>query len=105
VAEVAAERMEELAGKASLRDAGTTAGIATDKLLALLGESSGVPVNVNLQVNAQLLHQRYQELIAALPNGETLSDPPAAMELQSGKENLQKWPCLARHSAFRALDE
>src|SRR4030095_11756826 len=85
VAEIAAERMEELAGGASLRDAGTTAGIATDKLLALLGESSGVPVNVNLQVNAELLHQRYQELIAALPNGETLSDPPA-MELQSGKE-------------------
>jgi hypothetical protein len=35
VAEMAAERMEELAGQASLRDAGTTAGIATDKLLAL----------------------------------------------------------------------
>jgi hypothetical protein len=35
VAEIAAERMEELAGEASLRDAGTTAGIATDKLLAL----------------------------------------------------------------------
>jgi hypothetical protein len=35
VAEIAAERMEELAGTASLRDAGTAAGIATDKLLAL----------------------------------------------------------------------
>src|SRR4030095_9814149 len=35
VAEIAAERMEELAGSASLRDAGITAGIATDKLLAL----------------------------------------------------------------------
>jgi hypothetical protein len=47
-----------------------------------------------MQVNAQLLHQRYLELIAALPkerqsadnkesppNGETLSGPPAAMEL------------------------
>jgi hypothetical protein len=31
--------MEELAGKASLRDAGTTAGIATDKLLALIGQT------------------------------------------------------------------
>jgi hypothetical protein len=79
VAEIAGERMEELAGKAGLRDAGTTAGIATDKLLALLGETGGVPVNVNLQVNAELLHQRYQELIAALPN-------PPAMELQSGEE-------------------
>ena len=35
VAEIAAERMEELAGTTSLRDAGITAGIATDKLLAL----------------------------------------------------------------------
>src|SRR5438046_1399128 len=34
-AEIAGERMEEVAGKASLRNAGTTAGIATDKLLAL----------------------------------------------------------------------
>jgi hypothetical protein len=38
VAEISAERMEELAGQASLRDAGTTAGIATDKLLALSGD-------------------------------------------------------------------
>lgn len=79
MAEIAGERTEELAWKASLRDAGITAGIATDKLLALLGESSGVPVNVNLQINAELLHQRYQELIAALPNSP-------AMELQSGEE-------------------
>ena len=35
VAEIAAERMEELAGTASLRDTGTIAGIATDKLSAL----------------------------------------------------------------------
>jgi len=39
VAEIAGERMEELAGKASLRNAGTTAGIATDKLLALTGQT------------------------------------------------------------------
>lgn len=38
VAEISAERMEELAGDANLRDAGTTAGIATDKLLALSGD-------------------------------------------------------------------
>ena len=35
---MSAERMEELAGQASLRDAGITAGIATDKLLALSGD-------------------------------------------------------------------
>jgi hypothetical protein len=40
VAEISAERMEELARQASLRDAGTTAGIATDKLLALSGDSA-----------------------------------------------------------------
>jgi hypothetical protein len=123
VAEFAAERMEELAGKASLRDAGTTAGIATDKLLALLGESGGgVPVQINMwsgvaealgaapevldQLKAkyatpgELLQARYNEMVRCLdekygrtnesvPNGETLSDSPAAMDLQSG-ENPQK---------------
>jgi len=91
VAELGAERMEELAGKASLRDAGTTAGIATDKLLALLNETGGIPMQVNLQFNADLLHARYAALLAEisgtqsaeskepLPNGET-------MGLQSGKE-------------------
>ena len=69
VAEIAAERMEELAGKASLRDAGTTAGIATDKLMLLLGESGGVPVQVNLQVNAELLHARYAELVKRIEEG------------------------------------
>jgi len=98
VAEIAAERMEELAGKASLRDAGTTAGIATDKLLALSGElGGGVPVQINLHTGvAELLHKRYNELVRqaelsienkeALPNGETLSDPPSAIDLESGKE-------------------
>ena len=44
VAELAAERMEELAPHATLRDAGMAAGVATDKLLALLGDSGGVPL-------------------------------------------------------------
>jgi hypothetical protein len=85
VAEIAGERMEQLAGKASLRDAGTTAGIATDKLLALLGETGGgVPVNIALQVNAEALHQKYAELIASLPQ------PPAAMKLRSGERKPAK---------------
>ncbi len=94
--------MEELAGKASLRDAGTTAGIATDKLLALLGKTGGgVPVQINLHTGvAELVHKRYNELVASisngngiegpLANGETISEPPAAMDLESGQENLQK---------------
>ena len=52
VAGIAAERMEELAGGATLRDAGITAGIATDKLLALSGDLS--------QANQQHLHLHLQ---------------------------------------------
>src|SRR6266480_418240 len=101
VAEIAAERMEELAAGATLRDAGTTAGIATDKLLALLGETGEIPMQVNLQFNADLLHARYAALVAGisgtqsadsketLPNREMLSGADA-MGSQSGKENLQK---------------
>ena len=52
---------------ATLRDAGTTAGVATDKLLALLGETGGgVPVQVNIQVNAAALHAKYAEMVRKL---------------------------------------
>jgi len=48
VAELSAERMEELTGKANLRDAGVSAGIATDKLLALTGQLPSVQIAVVL---------------------------------------------------------
>jgi hypothetical protein len=94
VAEIAAERMEQLAGQATLRDAGITAGIATDKLLALSGElGGGVPVQINLHAGvAELLHKRYNDLVeaiereVALLSGEPFSDSPAAIDLESGKE-------------------
>jgi hypothetical protein len=76
VAEIAGERMEELAGMASLRDAGITAGIATDKLLAL----SSDPLS---QANQQHLHVHLEKvdligqfnnalhgLTKALPSGQ-----------------------------------
>ena len=66
VAELGAERMEELAPHATLRDAGMAAGIATDRLLTLLGDSGGVPVQINMQVNAQALHERFAQWTAAL---------------------------------------
>jgi transposase-like protein len=44
VAEMSAERMEELCGKATLRDAGVSAGIATDKMLALAGQMPTVQI-------------------------------------------------------------
>jgi hypothetical protein len=56
-----------------------------------------VPVQINLHTGvAELLHKRYNELVeaaeseVALLNGETLSEPPAAMDLKSPEENLQK---------------
>src|SRR5262249_3003333 len=56
VAEISAERMEELAGQATLRDAGTTAGIATDKLLALSGDPS-------LTIRHEHSHSHQHELL------------------------------------------
>ena len=44
VAEMSAERMEELCWKGNLRDAGISAGIATDKMLALTGQMPAVNV-------------------------------------------------------------
>jgi hypothetical protein len=80
VAELSAERMEELAGEANLRDAGITAGIATDKLLALSGDpaTSGPQTHIHLQsidiagTFNSLLHE-LQAKARALPP----SPPPA----------------------------
>ena len=46
VATIAGERMEELAGKASLRDAIVAAGVSADKVLALTGQLASVQVVV-----------------------------------------------------------
>jgi hypothetical protein len=75
VAEIAAERMEELAGQASLRDAGTTAGIATDKLLALSGDPA-----LHIQHDVILHRQNeQQELIIDLIEKFNL-DPAAIIQ-------------------------
>jgi hypothetical protein len=42
VAEMSAERMEQLCARANLRDAGISAGIATDKVLALTGQMPSI---------------------------------------------------------------
>jgi len=44
VAETCAERMEELCGKANLRDAGISGGIATENVLALTGQRPAVNI-------------------------------------------------------------
>jgi hypothetical protein len=85
VAEMAAERMEELAGQATLRDAGITAGIATDKLLALSGDLS--------QANQQHLHLHLQpvdvigqfnEMLRKLPGSASEAKDTASKALPSG---------------------
>jgi hypothetical protein len=101
IASKAADRVEDQIDGANITQATVAFGVATEKIMLLLGEQGGgVPVQVNVNLNAQLLHQRYAELVKrieeetgaetkeALPNGER--DPRVAMDLQSGEENLQK---------------
>src|SRR5215831_13629059 len=57
VAEMSAERMEELCGKANLRDAGISAGIATDKMLALTGQTALVNI-ANIRIPSEEERQR-----------------------------------------------
>jgi len=80
VAEMSAERMEELCGKASLRDAGVSAGIATDKMLALLGETpSALSVEVMLgdQEKVAEIHARLvAELRGGSPDVRLAAGPP-----------------------------
>ena len=59
------------------------------------------PVHITLAVGAEALHKRYFDMVAeikelsrqnkdTLLNGETISGPPAAVDSESGEENLQK---------------
>jgi len=88
VAEIAAERMEELTGTASLRDAGITAGIATDKLLALSSDPFA-------QANQQHLHVHlekvdlvgwWNEMIRKLSSSALEAKDIATKALRSGLE-------------------
>ena len=74
VAEIAAERMEELAGTASLRDAGTIAGIATDKLLALGSDPQANQQHLHVHLQPVDLIGQFNQMIAQLP---TNSQPTA----------------------------
>jgi hypothetical protein len=78
VAEIASERMEELAGTASLRDAGITAGIATDKLLALSSDPLS-QANNHLHVHLQPVNliEQFNQMIESLPSAKaTMVEPP-----------------------------
>jgi hypothetical protein len=93
VAELSAERMEELAGEASLRDAGITSGIATDKLLALSGDASLTQTQQHLHLHLQSndIARQFNELLelrglTSKHDGNTQS--PALPQNVSGNGNL-----------------
>jgi hypothetical protein len=98
LANKAIDRVEDQIDGANITQATVAFGVSTEKILLLLGESGGIPLQVNLQISGELLHARYNELVRQItegtgaeskdspPNGETFSEPRAAMDLQSGTE-------------------
>ena len=90
VAELSAERMEELTGKANLRDAGVSAGIATDKLLALTGQMPSVQVAVAIatpeeKAERARIHASRDAITARLAEAK-------ALRLSGAKQVGDTWP-------------
>ena len=104
VAEIAAERMEELAGQASLRDAGTTAGIATDKLLALSSDpfSQANQPHLHLHLQPVDLIGQFNEMVRKI-NGDA-SPHTATKALPSGQDPETTQPTKATVQAPEAAD-
>jgi hypothetical protein len=88
VAEIAGERMEELAGMASLRDAGITAGIATDKLLALSSDPLSQANQQHLHVHLEPVNliEKWNEMCSKLPRSASEAKDTAAKALPSGQD-------------------
>jgi hypothetical protein len=91
VAEIAAERMEELAGQASLRDAGTTAGIATDKLLALSSDPFSQANQQHLHVHLQPvdLIGQFNQMLSKLNAGSGTHTATKALPPRQDREATQ----------------
>jgi hypothetical protein len=66
LANKAINRVEDQIDDANIMQATVAFGVITEKIMLLLGESGGgVPLHINLYPGvAELLHQRYAELIA-----------------------------------------
>ena len=85
VAEMSAERMEQLCRKANLRDAGISAGIATDKVLALTGQMPSINIaNIQMPTPEQdearrRAHQALDEITRLLHKQESLSEKEELM--------------------------
>jgi hypothetical protein len=88
IASKAADRVEDQIDGANITQATVAFGVATEKAMLLSGDAGGgVPLQINMYPGvAELLHKRYFEMLAALPNHETFSEPRAATESPSGKE-------------------
>lgn len=87
VAEIAAERMEELAGTASLRDAGTTAGIATDKLLALSSDPLSQANQLHVHLEPIDIMGQFNQMCAKLFSREPLEAQGTATKSLPSKQD------------------
>src|SRR5262245_43452574 len=79
IASKAADRVEDQLEGANITQATVAFGVTTEKALLLLGEQAqGVPVQVNVQVNAQALHERLNKWADAID--ARVSQPQALPE-------------------------
>ena len=104
VLEIAAERMEELAGTASLRDAGITAGIATDKLLALSSDpfSQANQQQLHVHIESVNLIEQFNEMVRKLP---TATKDTAAKALPPGPDPEATQPTATTQPADGCASE
>jgi hypothetical protein len=105
VAEIAAERMEELAGTASLRDAGTTAGIATDKLLALSSDPQANNQHLHVHLEPVDLIGQWNEMISKLPSRALEAKDATTKALPSGRDKEATQPTASTQPAERCARE
>ena len=107
VAEIAAERMEELAPHATLRDAGMAAGIATDKLLALSSDPFSQANQQHLHVHLQPSNiiEQWNEMISKLPRSPLEAKDTAAKALPSGPDPDAAQPTASTQPAERSARE
>jgi len=104
VAEMATERMEELAGTASLRDAGTTAGIATDKLLALSNDPFSQANQQHLHVHLQKvdLIGQWNEMLSKLQSSAVEAKDTDTKALPAGQDPEPTRPTKATEAAAQS---
>jgi hypothetical protein len=106
VAEIAAERMEELAGTASLRDAGITAGIATDKLLALTQDPLSQANNhLHLHLDSIDVMGQFNQMLKQLPTTASIAKNTATKALPSGPDAEDTQPTATTQPADGSAGE